>query len=155
MQTSTIPVCTSTSYVACFQKPRTVLKTSPLLSPPRGLVHLPVSLLLLLYHLRNMDVQLWIWSSFSQANGRTRYGFEIPETPFQVCRRAESMLASHVLLNTQPESQVGARCCGSGVGQRGRHLTGILQTWGQDLALLLFIINSLSGLCRGFLGQSF
>lgn len=65
------------------------------------------------------------------------------------------MLASHVLLNTQPESRVGARCRGSGVGQRGKPLTGILRTWGQDLVLLLFIINNLPGLCPGFLGQSF
>ena len=95
---------------------------------------MPASFLLQLCHLRNVEVGLWVWSGFRWAK---RGVSEISVASLQVFGKSEYNTISYSFLNAQPESQVGARCWGSGVGQWGKHWTCILQTWGQDPALLL------------------
>lgn len=87
--------------------------------------------------------------------GKTGGVFEICVASLQVFGKSVYNTISYSFLNAQPESQVGARCWGSGVRQWGKHWTCILQTWGQDPALLLLYNKEFVWSCPRFLGWNF
>ena len=82
-----------------------------------------------------MAIGLWVWSG---SGGGTLEGqgvvFEISEASLRVFRRSDYDTISPSLLNAQPESQVGARCC---VGPQTKALDLDTKYVGSRPALLL------------------